>query len=204
MSAQRPQQPWSMAWVIVAIICTIVPYTFLRWHFRKPGPVYEPYHEMKDRANTLRLLSAGFQRIPLEADRPADPLRSAATAAAVFPAPTGVPQALAASLVDSPVLPTEVIAVSTAAAGHAQSPYSIGVTCTMPDIKQQLGGAYLYVRDEEAVVIPTFESLDDHLLARAREIYVRFTVPPGALKPGRYHVTIPGSRTSKAWTLDIK
>jgi hypothetical protein len=202
-AAQRSNQPWPMLWVFVAILCTIVPYTYLRWHYRKPGHIYEPYHDMKERAKTLRLLSAGFQRVTLDADRPADPIRPPAAGPAM-PAPAGLPAALTNSLIDQPELPTEVVSVLAAPTASARAPYWIGVTCTLPDNKRQIGGAFLYVRGEEAVIVPTFENLDDHLLARTREIYLRLTVPAGALKPGQYHVTLPGARTSKAWTLDVK
>jgi hypothetical protein len=192
-----------MLWVFVAIVCTIVPYTYLRWHFRKPGHVYEPYHDMKERAKTLRLLSAGFQRIALEVDRPSDPVRLPAAGPAL-PAPPGLPAELSSSLIDQPALPTEVVSVYVEPATDARAPYAIDVTCTLPDNKQQLGGAFFYVHDEEAVVVPTFEKLDDALLTRTREIFVRLTVPAGSLKPGRYHVTFPGARTSKAWSLEVR
>ncbi len=64
-----------MKWIILALLVVIVPYTFLRWHYRKPGKMFEPYHDIRDRANTARLLAAGFQRVTLVADRPADSSR---------------------------------------------------------------------------------------------------------------------------------
>ena len=191
-----------MKWVVVAIILVIVPYTFLTLHYRKPGKAFEPYHDIKDRANTMRLLSAGFQRITLEADRPADRV-GGSPPAALFPARGGLPEALDASLVDKPLLPAEIITVNAAAGAHVASAYPIEFTCTLPDNHQQLGGAALYVRSGLIVIVPTYERLSGGLLARTRENLIRLTVPAGALKPGTYHVTLVGSRLSKAWDLQV-
>src|SRR5690606_6014035 len=53
MSNQR--RPWPMKWVIVAIIAILVPYTFLTLRYRKPGPAFQPYEDMKNQANVTRL-----------------------------------------------------------------------------------------------------------------------------------------------------
>lgn len=192
-----------MKWIALVILLIVVPYTFVRWHYRKPNRAFEPYHDMKDRANTMRLLSAGFQRVTLEADRPADPVRLAETAA-VAPAPGGLPPVLSSSLVDAPLLPLEILSVSAPPAGNPMFSYPISLTCTIPDHKRQLGGAHLYAREQDIYIVPFFEPLDGALLARSRESQIRLTVPPGALKPGRYHVTLIGARASKAWSLEIR
>ena len=49
-----------MKWILLIVLLVIGPYTFLRWHYRKPQPAFEPYHDIKDRANTMRLVSAGW------------------------------------------------------------------------------------------------------------------------------------------------
>jgi hypothetical protein len=82
--------------------------------------------------------------------------------------------------------------------------YSIEFTCALPDNKQQLSGAQLYVRDDEVVVVPAFEHLTGELLSRTRENLIRVTFPAGVLKPGRYRVTLLGERTSKAWSLEVR
>lgn len=202
-AAPRSRQFWPMKWVVLAIVLVIVPYTFITLHYRKPGRAFEPYHDMKDRANTLRLLSAGFQRVTLEADRPADPARSLPSAP-LFPAPGGLPAALDATLVEKPLLPDQILSVRAAATAGAAKPYPVELTCSLTDNKRQLGGAQLYVRSEEIVIVPAFEALAGGLLARTRESDIRLTVPAGTLKPGRYHVTLVGARVSKAWQLDVK
>ena len=70
-----------MKWVVLTIIAVLVPYTWLTLHYRKPGHAFEPYHDLKNRANIGRLLAAGYQRIPVDASRPADAVRVSATAA---------------------------------------------------------------------------------------------------------------------------
>lgn len=192
-----------MKWIVVVILAVIVPYTFLTVHYRKPGPAYRPYQDMKDRANVLRLLSAGYQRITLTAQRPADPLRGIASAPAAA-ASGGLPAALRSTLVEPPLLPAEILNVSAAPAVSSVQPYPIQFTCTLPDNKQQLAGAELYVKDDEVFITPDFERLTGGLLTRSRENVILLTVPAGALKPGRYRVTLTGENASRTWVLQVK
>lgn len=192
-----------MKWIVIAIIAVIVPYTFLTLRYRRPEKAFEPYQDMKERANTLRLLNAGFQRVALDADRPADPKRSVRPAG-TMPATGGLPLALSSTLVDAPLLPAEIVAVFAAPTANTLMSYPIEFTCTAPDNKQQLSGAHLYLRHEEIYVVPAFERLGGGLLARTRESTIRLTVPAGALKPGHYRVVLVGSRASKSWTLDVQ
>ncbi len=190
-----------MKWIVIVIVAVIVPYTYLTLRYRKPGPAFAPYHDMQDRANTMRLLSAGFQRITLGAARPADPVHGAA--ADVQPAPGGVPAALRSTIVVQPLLPAEILTVSAAPTASAVSPYAIPFTCSLPDNKQQLGGAELYVKGDEIWITPNYEKLTGGLIARSRENTILLTVPAAALKPGRYHVTLVGQNASRAWTLQV-
>lgn len=199
----KERKPWPMKWIVLAIIVVIVPYTFLTLRYRKPGPAFRPYQDMQDRANVMRLLAAGYQRITLAAQRPADPVRAAA-AATVAPAAGGLPSGLRSTLVQAPLLPTEILGVSAAPTASAKSDYPIQFTCTLPDNKQQLAGAELYVRGEEIVITPDFERLRGGLQSRSRENVILLTVPGGSLKPGRYHVTVVGQQGSRAWTLQVK
>jgi hypothetical protein len=190
-----------MKWVVVAIIAVIVPYTYLTLRYRKPGKAFEPYHDMQDRANTLRLLSAGFQRVSLTATRPSDPIHGATVTTTT--APGGVPDALRATLVITPLLPAEILSVSAAPSTPANAPYAIPFTCTVPDNKEQLGGAELYLKGDEIWITPSFERLTGGLIARSRENTILLTVPAATLKPGRYHVTLVGQTASREWTLQV-
>ncbi|MEO7598635.1 MAG: hypothetical protein ABIV50_06875 [Opitutus sp.] len=199
----RHHRPWPMKWIALVILVIIGPYTFLRWHYRKPNPAFQPYQDIKNQANTQRLLSAGFQRIPLNAERPTEPLRKV-TSAPMTAANGGLPASLSSTLVETPLLPTEISAVTAAAETSAMFAYPIEFTCGLPDNRQQLSAAYLYVREDEMIVVPDFERLSGELLARNRENTIRVTVPAGTLRPGRYAISLIGQRSSKAWSLLVK
>jgi hypothetical protein len=191
-----------MKWVLLAIIVVIVPYTYLTLHYRKPGPAFRPYEDTKNRAITIRLLSTGYQRIALDATRPADPLHVGASASSSAVA-GGLPSALTGALIDQPLLPISIDSVTAPGSAAAAQPYFIQFTCSLADNKAQLAGGHLYRRDGEIVVVPSFETLASGLLARTRDSTVLLTVPAGALKPGQYLVTLAGSRASRQWTLQV-
>lgn len=191
-----------MKWIVLAIAVVAVPYTFLTLYYRRPGKAFQPYADMKDRANTMRLLSAKFQRITLHAQRPADSA-TAAMIAPISPAPGGLPEPLRASLVDEPFLPAEILSVSATPNATTADPYVIQLGCSLPDDRRQLAGAHLYLRESEIYLVPHFETIGGELLARTRQNVVSLIVPPGALKPGSYRVTAVGQRASKSWTLQV-
>lgn len=191
-----------MKWIVVAIVAVIVPYTYLTLHYRKPGKAFQPYTDLKDRANTKRLVSSGFQRIALVAQRPSDPVRSVLNAP-ITVSGGGLPEALRASLIDSPQLPAEILNVSAVANLSADDPYRVQFSCSLLDNRQQLAGAALYLRHEEIYLVPTFERLTGDLLARTKENVVLLTIPAGTLKAGRYRAAVIGERTSRSWTVQV-
>jgi hypothetical protein len=192
-----------MKWIILAIILGIVPYTVLTLRYRKEAPAFQPYEDMKNRANVARLLAAGFQRIPIAATRPADGAKVPGGAAG-FPAPGGLPAELKSTLVEPLLLPSEINSVSAAPVAEARQPYPVQLTCTLPDDKQQLGGAHVYVRGGQLVIAPTFEPIPANLLTRSRGAAVLLTIPAGALKPGHYQTTLVGERASRTWTIEVR
>lgn len=203
MSAARQEpRPWPLKWIALVILLVLVPYTILTLRYRKPGRAFEPYHDIKERANVIRLLSAGYQRIALEADLPVDPVHVSAPVKTSGTA-GGLPLALRETLVDEPSLPTDILNVSASSSVNSLFSYQISFTCSLPDNKQQLGGAQLYVRRDEIVVVTEFERLNGGLLSRSREKTILLTVPGGTLKPGQFHLTLIGARNSKAWTLQV-
>jgi hypothetical protein len=194
------RRPWPMKWIVLAIIIVIVPYTFITLRYRKPGPAFQPYEDMKNRANTARLLSAGFQRVAVTATRPATPAHTVFSAT-VTTAPGGLPSALGSTLVETPQLPAEIGSVTAPPTVDAGKPYPIQFTCTLPDNQQQLAGAALYLRHSELFITPEFEKLAGGLLSRTRENVVHITVPAGLLRSGNYRITLLGAQSSRAWTL---
>jgi hypothetical protein len=202
-AAPKDRRPWPMKWIVVAIILVLVPYTFLTLRFRKEGPAFRPYEDMKNRANVARLLAAGYQRIPLAAQRPADGPR-APGGAEVASAPGGLPADLRSTLVEVPQLPAEITGVTAAPTANQLQPYAIQFTCSLPTDHQQLGGAELFIRENKLVLVPTFEHVGDGLHTRSRQAVVLLTVAPGLLKPGRYDVTLVGEKSSRTWSLEVK
>lgn len=192
-----------MKWVALAILIVIVPFTYLTLRYRKPGPAFQPYEDIKNRANVSRLLSAGYQRIPLPAQRPADPLRNPISAT-IGSVAGGLPAELRSTLVAPPLLPAQITNVSAPPEASAAQAYSFRFACTMADHKRQLAGADLYLKDDEIVIAPDYEKISGEFLARSTENIVQLTVPAGVLKPGRYRITLAGQQSSRAWTLQVK
>lgn len=195
-----------MKWVVVAILACILPYTWITLRYRKPGPAFQPYEDSKNRANVLRLLDAGYRRIAVSALRPADPARSAPTgpAAAVAPVPGGLPVRLSETLVEIPLMPERVTTVTAPRDAAAAEPYRLQFTCTVPDNKEQLAGAELFVRDRELTLIPTFEKIEGGLLARSAESVVLIELPAGTFASGRYQATLIGARQSQRWHIEVR
>jgi hypothetical protein len=207
MSDPLNRKPWPMKWVVVAIIACLVPYTWLTLHYRKVEPSFQPYEDTKQRANVLRLLDSGYQRISVDATRPAEPqelIRAMHGLAAISNAPSGVTEGLDVALVESPLLPVSYGTVSASAETAGLLPYPIVFTCKLTDQKHQLGGAQIYLRGESIVVVPQFEPLDGDLTARSKESPVAVTIPGGALKTGAYTVRLAGREQSKQWTLTVR
>lgn len=194
-----------MKWVALVIVVSLAAYTYLTLHYRKPNPAYRAYQDTKDRAGVLRLLSAGFQRVVLTAQSPADPSarHDNGSAANAAPAAGGLDPDVGSSLLDLPLLPVEITRVTAAASVSALLAYPIQFTCTLSDNKHQLSGAEIYIKDGTLTLLPTFEQLDGGLLARSRESVVLVTLPPGTLKPGSYTVTVVGERASRTWALQV-
>ena len=193
-----------MKWIVVTIIIGLTAYTYLTLHYRKTEPAFRPYVDIKDRANTRRLLSAGFQRIALTAQRPADP-SSFVSLAPIANAAGGLPEELRTTLVDQPLLPAEIVRVAAANMTDATAAYSVQFSCTLADNHRQFLSAELYVKDNTIFIVPEFGVIaEKELLARTRESTVVVTVPGGALKPGRHDVTLLGERGSKTWSVLVR
>ena len=192
-----------MRWIVIAIVLIIVPYTFLTLRYRKPGPAFQPYDDMKNRANVARLLEAGFRRVPLRAQQPADNLATRG-GAVVTTTEGGLPRELSTTLVEVPLLPQEITSVTAAPNANTLQAYEIAFTCTLPNNTQQLSGADLFVRGESVVITPTFESVAGGLQTRSQQAQVQLTLPAGVLPAGTYTVTLVGERASRSWPLEVR
>jgi hypothetical protein len=192
-----------MKWIVVAILVFVPIYTYLTVHFRRSGQVYEPYAEARDRATVERLLAAGYRCITLAATRPTEPLRTSARAS-IAAAPGGLPADLAMALVAAPLPPARVTHIAAARETNAAQPYIIDFTATLPDEKEELLEAQIYVRTGSLVLVPNFERVPGGLLVRSTETEVRLTVPAGVLPPGHYRVMLVGTHESQTWALSVK
>jgi len=191
-----------MKWIVLAIALFIPAYTYLTLHYRRPGPAFNPYQDMRDRAEVVRLLRAGYQRVAVDASRPAEPIPE--SGASTSPAPGGLPEDLGKTLIGTPLMPLDVVSVSAAPTAVSGIDYPIGLNFTLADNKRQLSGAHLYERPGEIVIVADFERLGGGLLARTREGSALLTVPPGSIRPGTYRVTVVGERASRSWTLLVR
>jgi hypothetical protein len=203
MPARPPPKPWPMKWIVIAILLFVPIYTYLTLHFRRSGAVYEPYAEARDRAMTERLLAAGYHRVTLPATRPTELMPTAARAA-IMAVPGGLPADLTTALTAAPLPPARVTHVVAARETSAAQPYIVDFTATLPDEKEELLDAQIYVREGRLVLVPNFERVPGGLLVRSPETEVRLTVPAGVLPPGHYRVTLVATHESQTWMLFVK
>ena len=201
-AAPKERKPWPMKWIVVAILLFIPVYTYLTLHFRRQGPAFRPYQDMRDRADVVRLLKAGYHRVAIDASRTAEPVPEAGSAS--MPSQGGLPEELRKTLIETPLLPLEINSVSAPPSAVAGIGYAIGLSYTIPDNKRQLSGAHLYERDGDIVIVADFELLSGGLLSRTRDGTARLEIPTGTLKPGSYRVTLVGERASRSWTLRVR
>lgn len=199
---RKARKPWPMKWIVLAILAFIPVYTYLTLHYRRPGPAFNPYRDMRDRADVIRLLKAGYQRVAVDTSRPAEGVTPSGGASS--PAPGGLPEELRKTLVETPLMALEINSASAAPTAVAGIDYPIAVTYSMPDNKRDLSGAHLYEKPGEIVIVADFERLPGGLLARTRDGSALLDIPPGTLKPGTYRVTLVGERASRTWSLRVR
>jgi hypothetical protein len=195
-----PPKSLPLRWVVVAIVVFIAGYTFLRLHYGKRGPAFEPYHDLREQASVQRLLALGYRRIPVSLERPAEPLPAARLAplpAEILNALGGLPAELDGALVAKPALPDSVNSV--AAPRAAAAIYTLQFTCAQSDYSTQIRDAYLYRKERQLFLLPDFERIPGQLLARSKESTVLVSFPVQSLPPGRYHITVCGRRASRSW-----
>lgn len=191
-----------MKWIVIAIVLFVGIYSYLTLKYRKPNHSYEPYNDIKQRGQTHNLLTAGYQRIPLQVDQPTNPHPLSATAVDET-RPGGLPLKLSESLFDQPALADSYAQVKASAQGNALLPYTIMAQSLTHDEKQQVSVAYAYVQQQTIFIVPEIEKLDGKLTTRRRDNPVRLVIPGGALRPGDYEVILVGAKSSHAWTLQV-
>jgi hypothetical protein len=197
-----PAKTLPLRWVVAAIVVFIAAYTVLRLHFAKHGKPFEPYHDLGGRAATRRLLELGYERVPVEIERPAEILpasRFAPAADEIAGAPGGLPAELAGALAPRPALPAFITGVAAPRETGPAGTYALQFTCAQPEYKTQIDSVLLLRKGQLLFLLPDFPRLGGQLLARSRESVILVRFPAGSLAPGRYTVTLCGGRTSKTW-----
>jgi len=208
MPAQRPaQRPLPIGWIVLAIAVFIAGYSFVRLRYAKPGKTFEPSHDIGERVGVKRLLALGYQRIPVDFSRPAEPLapgRVAPAPAAVSSAPGGLPAELAGALAPKPDIPNSVADVAAPGEVAAAGTYTLQFTCAQTDYRTQIGGILLFRKGREIFLLPTFEPVPSKMLARWKETTVVAGFPTKSLGPGRYTAVICGDRSSRRWEFTVR
>lgn len=197
-----------MKWVVLAILVFVVGYTLVMLFFRKPGRAYRPYQDSVDRATVTRLLSSGFQRVPLELERPADPgkvqVLKGAPAARPSGALGGLSSELDSAVIEKPLLAASFANFSAPAAASASQPYELSFVANLADNKRVVTSALLYRKKQEIYIVPVFEKLGGELQARWRESAVLIRIPAGTLPAGRYDMTLVGEKSSLQWAAELR
>lgn len=197
-----------MRWIVIAIVAILVPYTWFNLQYRKPGRAFEPYHDMKKQANVQSLLSAGFRRITLSPEQPADQSPDFALSKGPFAEAKvtagGIPAQLRESLIETPTLPQSIHTLKTLAETSHLLPYPIEFDCTLPDQRLAIANAYLYWKEEELILVVDCEKLQGDLTRRTPAATLRLTAPGGSVPVGNYLVTLVGEKQSLQWSLRVK
>lgn len=193
-----------MRWVVVAVVVFVAGYTFVNLRYRKPGPAFRPYEDMNRRATTVRLLEAGWQKLPAEVSRPLDRPGPGLHATPRRGEP-GLGAGLAAAFAEAPVLAASVdraVAPGSIARGE---PYRIHFSASLADQHLQIGRIEALHRGGELVLIPALERLPgQNLLSRWADADYLATVPTDRLAPGTYTVRLAARGPALEWTLVVR
>lgn len=192
-----------MKWVVVAIVVFIVGYTYINLRYRKPGPGFRPYEDMNNRATTVRLLAAGWHRIPVDTRRPAD--KAPGTEAAIKRGSAGMGTEFAACFAEKPKLLATIDRVSARDDVARGSSYTVYFTGSVPDQELQLGSIDLYFRGQEIILLPQTEDLPGkRLLSRWPDADYCVSFPTQALPPGKYEVRLVARGPAAQWTFTVR
>jgi hypothetical protein len=198
-----------MKWVVLATVIGLGAYTYVTLKFRKdPASAHRPVEDAKERFTVSRLRQAGYTRIPVTAERPADLSRALAglvrPLAEIQNAPAGVPAELSETFAELPKLPDSFQNVSAPAGHTAMLPYSILYVCQLPDHNGVLGETRVYVKDNDVAIVTDFDRIDADLLARTKESTVLLQLPASIFRSGEtFQITLVGKTGSKQWSLQV-
>ena len=172
--------------------------------FPPAGAGLPALQDMRDRADVIRLLKAGYQRVAIEASRPVEGDRPGGRATSL-PAPGGLPRGAKKDADRDPPPP------------HGQSTprrptrprrrrSTTGSTSSYTTGRQQTPALR-----ERTSTSARGRSCRRRLRAPRRRPpdalprrYGPPDIPPGSLRPGKYRVTLVGEQSSRSWSLDVR
>ena len=192
-----------MKWIVLSIALFVIGYTVVNLLYRKPGPAFRPYEDMNKRATTARLLSAGWQKLPVTFRQPTEKPGFGLNATVTSGAP-GLGTELDAAFAQKPTLLsaiTRVVASQTVARGAT---YGIYFNGQIADQRLQISHIEVLLRGQELVLVPVLERLPgNELLTRWNDTPYWAGVDTERLTPGRYQVRFVSQGASAEWTFEV-
>ena len=198
-------KPWSMKWIIVAIVIFVVGYTAVNFFYRKKGPAYRPYQDAQDRATTARLLAGGWHKIPIETRRPMEKPDLDGATATISHEIAGLGPDLEAKFAEKPRLLSSIDRVTAPASVAHGATCEVYFTATISKLNAQVGDLALYQHDHELVLVPSIENLPGKaLLSRWNDstYYVSFST--ANLAPGKYTMRIAAMAPAATWKFEVR
>lgn len=193
-----------MKWIVVAIVVFVIGYTIVNIYYRKPGRAYRPYQDAQDRATTVRLLAAGWQKVHVESRRPVEK-PSVAAPAAITRGAVGLGPDLAPQFAEAPKLLKSIDKVVASSAVAHGADYTVYFTATLANQKSQVGDVSLYRKASELVLVPTIEPLPGKdLMSRWSDANYCISFSTESLAPGRYTMRIVAQGPAAAWSFTVK
>ncbi len=193
-----------MKWIVVAIVVFVVGYTLVNIYYRKPGRAFRPYEDMNNRATTVRLLSGGWQKVPVDVIRPTEKPKLGLTASVTRGA-NGLGAELEAAFAEKPVLLRSIDRVSAPDRVERGTDYLIHFSATLSDQRLQLGRVEALLRGQEIVLVPFLEKLPgNNLLSRWQDADYLAELETIRLAPGRYTVRFAADGPSTQWSFEVR
>jgi hypothetical protein len=193
-----------MKWVVLAIVLFIAGSTLVNLYFRKPGRGHQPYEEARRRVTAARLQKAGWERLPVDTRRPAEPPPPGGNAS-VSRGALGLGLDLEACFTERPPLLASIDRVSAPVAVARGADYAAYFTASLSDQRMQLGEIQLFRSGNDLVLVPRVEPLPGpRLLSRWRDTTYCTSFPTQALPPGRYRVRVVANGPAAVWSLTVK
>lgn len=192
-----------MKWIVLVIALFVIGYTLVNVFYRKPGRAFRPYEDMNKRATTARLLSAGWQKLPVQFRQPGEKPALALTATVARGSP-GLGTELEAAFAEKPALLSSVSRVTAPQTVKRGTPCNIYFNGQLQDQHLQIAQVEALLRDKEIVLVPVLERLPGKdLLTRWNDTTYWAGLDTARLAPGHYRVRFVSQGPSAEWTFEV-